>query len=166
LIVLLNLVQSIRRLYECLYVSKFSKTAKIHIFHYLVGLFFYSTINIIPFLENYDGNFYPIRWFQPFTFLSIFIYISIKQYQTHFILSKQKKYTLPKTNLFKYVTCPHYFYESLIYLIFFLIRPSLSYALISIWVVINLSISANQSYIFYKSKNEITNEYRIFPFIY
>ena len=39
-------IQTLRRLYECLFISKFSQISKIHLGHYLLGIFFYMLVNI------------------------------------------------------------------------------------------------------------------------
>ncbi|KAG0674256.1 3-oxo-5-alpha-steroid 4-dehydrogenase [Pichia californica] len=98
----------------------------------------------------------------------IFLFASYDQWINHNILSNQIKYTLPNYGLFKYVICPHYFDESMIYLSLLIIKPCISFIIIFLWVLINLTISANQSYIFYKEKKEIkiSNHYIIIPFIY
>lgn len=164
-IVWINCLQSLRRLYECYFVSKFSATAKIHIFHYLVGIFFYTSINLISFLTIIKGENEGInRW--GYIALIVFTVAYIDQYFNHKTLSKQKKYNLPRIGLFKYVTCPHYFDEIVIYATCFVLNPSVSYFLVFLWVLLNLSISANQSYIFYKSQKQINNQRRIIPFIY
>lgn len=171
LIILENLFQSSRRLFECIYISSFSSTARIHIFHYLVGIFFYTSINIIPltiYYLNLHNNIGYYNSFIPILSILTFILVSYNQFLCHKVLSIQKKYTLPKnTNIFNYVVCPHYLYESVIYLTQFLLYPSLTYSLVLLWVIVNLSISANQSYIFYKSNDEIgIFQRRIIPYIY
>lgn len=167
IICIFNLIQSSRRLYECFYISNFSSNSKIHIFHYLVGLIFYISINIIPFLMSLLNVQSKPTFINCFISISIFIYFSLDQWKNHNILSKQKKYSLPKSGLFNYILCPHYFDESMIYLSMFVLKPSFSYLIIFFWVVINLSISAKQSYIFYKNKDiDISNHYIIIPFLY
>lgn len=37
-------VQVLRRLYECVFVSIFSNSARIHLLHYFLGLFFYTAV--------------------------------------------------------------------------------------------------------------------------
>lgn len=164
-IICINCMQSSRRLYECFFVSKFSAVAKIHIFHYLVGIFFYTSINIIPYLKLQCGDNEEINSLGYISLL-LFMLAYIDQYYNHMTLSKQKKYNLPQSGLFKYVTCPHYFDEIIIYASCFLLDPSSSYFFIVLWVMLNLSISANQSYIFYKSQKQLRQQLRIIPFMY
>ena len=167
-IALLNLTQSVRRLYECLHISRFSPSAKIHIFHYLVGLIFYASIDVLPFMMHWLHEEDTISLGLISIPILVFLLATYDQSFSHLVLSKQKKYTLPNVGLFKYVVCPHYMDECLIYFSLFMIRPCTPLFLVTTWVIINLSASANQSYIFYKD-NEATNissRYRIFPKIY
>lgn len=168
LIICFNLIQSGRRLYECLYVSKFSNTAKIHIFHYLVGVIFYTSINIIPLLMHYTNEELPLQYSKCILSILLFITASYDQYNNHNLLANQKKYTLPTTALFKYVVCPHYFDEVLIYLSIFIIKPTISFFIVFAWVFINLTISAQHSYKFYTNNKEvdISNHCIIIPYIY
>lgn len=167
LIILFNMVQSSRRLYECIYISKFSVTAKIHIFHYLAGIFFYTSINLIPFLLMDMGDSRYVSLCSRFSAVTMFSLASSDQFRNHSVLAKQKKYTFPNSvGLFRYLVCPHYFDECCIYLSFLVLRPSVSYLLVSAWVAINLSIAANQSYLFYIANNHIEKQYRIWPYVY
>lgn len=167
-IALLNLAQSIRRLYECQRVSRFSSSAKIHIFHYLVGLIFYASVDVLPFMMHLLHEENTISFGYILIPILVFFLASYDQLSTHIILSKQKKYTLPDVGLFNYVVCPHYMDECLIYFSFLLVRPCIPLLMVMTWVVINLSASANQSYIFYKNNetSNISSRYRIFPGIY
>lgn len=163
---IINLIQSSRRLFECLFVSNFSKTSNIHIFHYLVGVYFYTTINIIPLVMYLLDMSNDVSVWGMIVPIIIFTIASLDQSYNHKILSKQKKYTIPKIGLFQYVVCPHYFDEIIIYGSIFLIKPSISFSLVVVWVAVNLSISANESFHFHKSQDEIKFQKRIFPFIY
>lgn len=167
IIFLMNMIQSTRRLYECIYVSKFSPTAKIHYFHYLVGIVFYTSVNLIPFLlqilaaktETSGHTAIPV---------ALFLFSSYDQFFNHIALSEQKKYTLPNVGFFRYVVCPHYMDECFIYFCIFLVYPCISLFLVFFWVTVNLAISANQSYLFYRTNKDtnISNRCRIFPKIY
>lgn len=168
LVSVLNLLQSIRRIYECLYVSKHSPTSKIHIFHYFAGIFFYSIVNLIPLLTFISNPYsYHSNTTKLFIPIALFFWASYDQFFNHYLFAIQKKYTLPNQRLFKYLVCPHYFDEVLIYLSQFLIIPNLNFSLIVVWVVINLGISANQSYLFYQKNNLLkTKHFKIIPFLY
>ena len=49
-------VQVTRRLYECLFISVFSDAAKIHVGHYLLGLFFYPAAALTALLHLHPIN--------------------------------------------------------------------------------------------------------------
>ena len=55
LILLLLCVQVSRRLYECLYVSVFS-SSRMHIVHYVLGLYFYTAIGLTALLHLNSGT--------------------------------------------------------------------------------------------------------------
>lgn len=166
-IMILNLIQSARRLYECCYVSKFSQSAKMHIFHYLVGFFFYITINACPCLMYLNGDVEPIETKNIIFPLILFGIASLDQFKNHTVLSRQKKYNLPETGMFRYIVCPHYFDEIMVYLSIALVKPSFSTILMVFWVLVNLSISAKESYEFYKSEDQLKqHQMRIIPFVY
>lgn len=164
---LFNLLQSSRRLYECNNVSKFSAHAKMHLTHYLVGLFFYSAINIYPLCWALGGDGHRVPFTRIILASLVFAVAYNDQMMNHWLLSRQKKYFLPKERLFTVVVCPHYLDEIVIYLSFLIVRPGLAYLVVSAWVITNLSISANQSWMFYLKQGDIKqNHYRVIPFIY
>lgn len=164
-VIVMMLIQSSRRLYECFFVSKFAKTAKIHLFHYLAGWFFYVTVNLLPLL-GFELGYNEITDIKLLP-LALFGFASIDQWQNHHYLSTLVKYTLPNKGLFHFVSCAHYFDEILIYLSYFLVLRNGSAFIVLLWVIINLSVSANQSWLFYKSKFTTGKHYwRIIPFIY
>ena len=54
LVLLLLCVQVSRRLYECLYVSVFSRS-RMHIVHYVLGLYFYTAVGLTALLHLNSG---------------------------------------------------------------------------------------------------------------
>lgn len=171
-------LQSSRRVYECFYVSKFSNTAKIHVSHYLVGCYFYLGVNLEPLLcyllGHQSGNIDAVnreKWpLLDFFAIILFSFASIDQYENHLYLSHLVKYNVPRRRLFRYLSCPHYLDEILIYLSCFLVLRTAESFLVFAWTLVNLSCSANQSYQFYTQKSEDlkqrTNYWRILPFLY
>ena len=53
-VLLLLCVQVSRRLYECLYVSVFS-TSRMHVVHYVLGLYFYTAVGLTALLHLNSG---------------------------------------------------------------------------------------------------------------
>lgn len=168
IVLLMNLVQANRRLYECLYISKWNNSSKIHITHYIAGIFFYTAINLTPILLRNLGN-EPLNSKLLISLVVIaFTLVSIDQYRNHYHLASLKKYSLPTHGLFKFVLCAHYFDEIVIYFLFALLYTSLVYTLILLWVFVNLSTSANESWKWYIKKDLITQDENIksiIPFV-
>ena len=80
-------------------------------------------------------------------------------------------YSIPSGLLFDVVYCPHYFFEILIYFSLCLIANSFSSYLILLWVIINLSITAKKTKIWYKESglfpiHQLKEKWIIIPFIY
>ncbi|KAM3165431.1 Polyprenol reductase [Lachancea thermotolerans] len=145
---LLVLTHSARRLYETRCVSKFGKDSRIHLSHYLVGLWFYTAVNCAVFVDR-------TRTRSPLARLVaviVFVLSSLDQYRNHLHLSKLVKYTLPTYGLFQLVSSPHYFDEILIYLSLAVYTSSLKMFLCLVWVIVNLSTSALETRSWYAKK--------------
>ena len=188
LLSLFNLIQGIRRAHECIFVFVPSNKSNMHMSHYLVGIFFYTTINILPYLwflptqsdilesatTTTTTNLYPYSLsFSMYDLIAIYLFAvaSADQSRNHGHLSTLKKYTKPFKGLFEYCCCAHYFDEIVIYLSHFIIFRRLPSFLAFVWVVSNLSVSANETYIYYLNSTDqndrIQNNYwRIIPFLY
>ncbi|KAI9106190.1 hypothetical protein DFS34DRAFT_50258 [Phlyctochytrium arcticum] len=140
------LLQSVRRLYECLAVHR-SSGSRMHVAHYLLGLLYYA---VTPLAVGVDGwtsacrqgvsfeSFYGGIHPRQIVAVLLFAYASIRQYQTHCHLANLRprathaekgagkpNYYLPHTKglqdgpitwWFKKVACPHYFFELLVYI--------------------------------------------------
>ena len=159
-VVWLVLVHSLRRLYETLYVSKYSVASRMNWSHYLVGLWFYSTLNLIVFLDILSGII--SRHLHILSF-ALFLVASWDQYNNHKTLAALVKYSLPRKGLFKHTCCPHYMDETLIYLSLLVYSKNFIWPLI--WVVSSLSISALETQEYYRRKfpRDPVPNYAIFP---
>lgn len=153
-------LHSSRRLYETLYISKYTEKSKMNWSHYAVGLWFYSQLNILVYLrvqrENTTARVLPIL---------VMVLASWDQYKNHVVLSKLKKYSLPRSRLFELVCCPHYLDEMIIY--GSLVSYGHEFVWPLIWVIASLSISALESRKFYLSKFKDTEvpRYAAIPYI-
>jgi 3-oxo-5-alpha-steroid 4-dehydrogenase 3 len=152
-------IQSIRRLVECVFIEKSSPHAKIHVSHYIVGILFYISVGLAV-----DAG-------EPQNFnlgsSIIFVACSIEQARCHLILASLKKYSLPQTSLFRFLACPHYLMEIGIYAAFVIADPENPVLwLILMWVAINLSVSAEQTRIFYAKRYRKAPKFAIFPGIF
>ena len=155
------LFHSFRRLYETLFISKYTGS-RMNWSHYVVGLWFYSVLHIILNIKLASGDIDPSINMISF---SIFLYSSIEQFKSHQILARLKKYSLPQDRLFQYVCCPHYLCEIGIYVSFIAYNYEFIFPLV--WVITSLSISAVETRKYYQDKftENIVPKYAIIPFI-
>lgn len=137
-------VQGFRRLYECLFIAKTSKS-RMWIGHYLIGLAFYLVTNVAVWIElsestsNLNGLNSSITAYRPDPHLEkslglnvidivnyarligcvyFFAYSSIQQSRVHQYLASLKEYRVPDHPIFRdtNLVCPHYSFEVNIYL--------------------------------------------------
>lgn len=176
-------IQSFRRLYENLFIVKFSKN-QMNILHYAFGIVFYAVLGSISFISllPYYINDYHVEIdfsnLDPFDYVTfgIFAFYSWDQYDNHIYLASLKKYTIPTQRFFEWTASAHYFDEIMIYSAvgkFFIGCEDITwikvcFSLVWLLVVLNLSISAGQSYKFYQAKFKETfkTPYKIFPYVY
>lgn len=156
------LFHSIRRLYETLYISKYSNKSRMNWSHYAVGIWFYSVVHIILNIKLNSGE---INNKLNTNAFYLFIISSVEQFRSHLILSKLVKYSLPTDGLFKYVCCPHYLCEVGIYASLVLYNVEFLFPLV--WVIASLSVSAIETRYYYKTKfkDQIVPNYAIIPFL-
>lgn len=170
-------VQSFRRLLESLLVTRFSPASKINVSHYIIGILFYVTISfnslmsLIPYYINFAD--FAIKTDIIDKLLIVFFgLVSLDQIQNHYHLSTLKKYSIPTFRLFNIVGSPHYLDEILIYLtvaIFSNLDHSstlidLNFVLAWVFVLVNLSISSLESFVYYKTRfSQFSASYSIIP---
>lgn len=153
---LLLIIQASRRLAEELLLFRPSN-AKIHLTHYIVGIVFY-------FIQ---------AWFHPatssplyFRVLGIILFIvgSIGQADCHWVLAHTKKYSFPDFRL-RSVSCPHYFFELLIYLglLCISVRWVPAYATV-IWILVNLGASSLETHQYYNQRGA-SARFAIIPYV-
>ncbi|CDF88064.1 related to Polyprenol reductase [Zygosaccharomyces bailii] len=146
-LVWLLLFHSLRRLYETLYVSQYSIRSRMNWSHYAVGLWFYSSLNIILNVELYKKHI--TRSFN-MPALILFCVAAWDQYENHKVLAALVKYSLPQQRLFRWICCPHYLDEILIYCS--LLSASREFVWPLIWVCASLCLSATECKRYYKVK--------------
>lgn len=132
-------MHSFRRLLESIFVTKWSQR-KMHIINFLAGSLFYF---MTPFTIATSSKFHIIN---PFIGIVIICILNILQFMTHRELASLKKYSIPKSFLFKKIASPHYFLEILLYLMYFLQASSVNTFLMLCFVITNLTHAANLSY--------------------
>ncbi|KAJ2493889.1 Steroid 5 alpha-reductase 3 [Coemansia sp. RSA 2050] len=167
------------RLKECVY-DQPSTDAKMHIGQYAVGIVFYLATPLAVVADSY----YPPGWASQTSWtvpvgIAIFIYASIHQWRCHQILyglrrrgldakstdldpastpkgssAQPDNYAIPTGDLFRYVSCPHFLCEILIYISIWLASACQATTLLWVigWTAINLCITARESQQWYRAR--------------
>lgn len=154
LLFILFILHLFRRLYECLYIQKY--TSNINFFSYLFGLIQYPCIGLTIIID-YKYSYTNINILKYFFALILFFNASYIQYNIHLTLANLKRYEneiYPIPNgywLFNYLTSPNYIAEIFIYISFFIAshRTSAMASLI-IWVFVNQTLSALLNHRWYR----------------
>ncbi|XP_076993014.1 polyprenal reductase [Tamandua tetradactyla] len=165
-------VHSLRRLFECFYVSVFSN-AVMHVMQYGFGLVYYVLVGLTVLSQvPMDGrNVYVIgknllmqtRWFHILGMM-MFTWSSVHQYKCHVILSNLRKnkagvvihcnHRIPFGDWFEYVSSPNYLSELMIYISMAVTFGfhNLTWWLVVTYVFFCQALAAFLSHKFYKSK--------------
>ncbi|TEA09880.1 Polyprenol reductase 1 [Colletotrichum sidae] len=115
-------LQASRRLYECFFVMK-PGSSKMWFVHWLLGLGFYLCMSVSVWVDGSaslqaangaDGS--KLRSLSVITGTATYFYGWSRQHWCHKHLASLRKYSLPERGLFRYLVCPHYTCECLIYL--------------------------------------------------
>jgi 3-oxo-5-alpha-steroid 4-dehydrogenase 3 len=117
------LLQGLRRLLECVFVTR-NSTSRMWIGHYAIGMAFYLVTNVAIWIEQLNFTLArptaekrSILWTWRTMFCTlIFFAASNKQNTYHRYLASLEKYTLPDKYAFRYIIAPHYTMECVIYL--------------------------------------------------
>ncbi|KAH8422696.1 putative 3-oxo-5-alpha-steroid 4-dehydrogenase [Aspergillus melleus] len=181
----LMLVQGIRRLVECLALSKPS-SSQMWFGHWLVGIAFYVAVSVAIWIEG-TGTLLAHEYtldhikitnvpsLRTFLCLPLFLFASGLQHDCHYYLFSLKKYTVPAHPLFSRVVCPHYTAECAIYLsLALLAAPSgewVNKTLLSAlaFVAINLGVTAGTSRKWYAQKfgeESVRGKWNMIPVVY
>lgn len=142
-----------RRLIEQVALFPYGKHSRMHITAYLFGFVFYSAVAVT--LPQ-----------QPLS-VQLFIAGNVLQFLSHRALylhrsrmsgnrDAQKK-TVPKSILFRYMNCPHYFAEMLIYVSLVSISSSASIAL-TLFVIVSLGVNWRNHSIWYSEQKSKVSE--------
>ncbi|KAG5930423.1 hypothetical protein E4U53_002238 [Claviceps sorghi] len=171
-----------RRLFECLFVTRPGRTPMLAV-HWVLALAFYAAVSVAVWVEGsgdivefWHSEKGAVLWTArvPWT-LAVFVAASLKQNECHRYLAGLKKYTLPDRGLFKYIVCPHYTCECVIYLALSvmaappgnLFNTPLLCALV--FVVVNLAITASGTKQWYADKfgvDKVAYKWRIIPGVF
>lgn len=152
-------------------------SAQMHVFHYIVGLVFYVVIACTTFLALECPAPPPPSYLWLGVCSTAFLYASYSQHCYHAHLQALPKYTLPTLGLFQTVASPHYWCEVVMYLaaagLYLPQAPSttcpdtrITLALVCVWVVVNLGISAEVTHFYYLERFKTALKYKMVPFVY
>lgn len=169
LIWLLLVFQGLRRLLECICITKSAPNARINVLHYVAGFTFYPLVTyncLVGQLQSANdqrgSNAIFTQHLSPQScWLTVaFVVFSVDQFCNHWHLSRLVKYSVPKYGLFKLVSCAHYLDEICIYLVIVTISfangtltaVDVNFAAALVFVVVNLCLSSLESKDFYTKK--------------
>ncbi|KAI9344560.1 3-oxo-5-alpha-steroid 4-dehydrogenase-domain-containing protein [Obelidium mucronatum] len=170
------IVQVFRRLFECLFVHQPSSGARIHVFHYVNGMLFYSLTPVAVVIEHVEYD-KPFESLSAMEFLEwrhilacgLFGFASLQQTVAHLQLASLRSndsrpntenkrtdlraYKLPTQGYFALVAAPHYFFEVCIYTSFVVLYGfrDLTTILILVCVTVELGISAHDNREWYRT---------------
>ncbi|ETS85753.1 hypothetical protein PFICI_03778 [Pestalotiopsis fici W106-1] len=180
---LLMAMQGTRRLYECFYVLRTSSSSKMWCIHWLLGCAYYLGIGIAIWIEGSHA----ILQSDPSSLslhrpsvrqvggVALFLIAWFVQYRCHEHLAGLKKYTLPQQGLFRYLICPHYTCECLLYLSLAIVAAPegdwCNRTLLCgvIFVAVNLGTTASGTRQWYSEKfgsEEIKDKWSMIPLIF
>ncbi|EXJ63796.1 hypothetical protein A1O7_00131 [Cladophialophora yegresii CBS 114405] len=191
----LMLLQGLRRLLECVYVTR-NSTSRMWVGHYAIGMAFYIATNMAIWIEQLCRPPSPrpataeqiVFWtWRTIICTVLFFGASERQNRYHRYLSSLKKYSLPEKYAFRYLIAPHYTMECVIYLSMALLdTPSIfnqesqlpmatkiNWTLVCalMFVAVNLGVTADgtkewQRQKFHENSSEIEKRWRIIPWLF
>ncbi|KAK9460144.1 uncharacterized protein V1516DRAFT_679042 [Lipomyces oligophaga] len=172
----LFLLQCVRRWYESKYVEKMSTTARIRLGHYIVGQAFYiccalafAADGIAMAAINSYAEFDRQSLLAVFAGMILYLTSAYAQYNAHRQLASLVKYSPPPaTKLFRYLVCPHYTAEILIYISIPIVCGALTpgTTAVVVWTIVNLCASAEQSREFYTRRfgeSSVAGKWKVIP---
>ncbi|KUJ21053.1 3-oxo-5-alpha-steroid 4-dehydrogenase-like protein [Mollisia scopiformis] len=174
-------LQGSRRLYESITLTKPSKS-KMWVGLWLIGIAYYVFMGISVWIEGIEilnQSDVEVKLSKPSvkTLLAapLFLLASGVQHECHKHLASLKKYTLPQQRFFRYVVCPHYTSECLIYVAIAIVAAPKGYLLNRTvlaglgFVVSNLGVTADSTKKWYVEKfgaENLAERWRMVPYVY
>lgn len=183
LAIFLMFLQDVRRFFECVFISSYSKST-MNIIHFSLGVILYSTFNLVvlseaPLLAK-QGNLHEALFEIRIIFgIVLFVLGSALQHYSHRLFANLRRdkagkhlatsHVLPQGGPFEYISNPHYLGEIIIYTGFILILSFNHLAGLSIWIFVftNQIIAGLLNHNWYqeKFKNFPSKRKAIFPFV-
>lgn len=171
---LLLTVQATRRLAESFALTNWGNKLRMHVSHYMVGIFYYLGVSLTCWLGlRSDKSEFEVGAVDLMILLT-FVLFAVDQFQNHRHLALLVKYSVPKFRFFRLVSCAHYMDEICIYfsvLLLVLVHGPFSevdFAFLTSWifVVVNLSVSASETWNYYKVKfDDYDVQYAVIPYL-
>ncbi|KAI8626958.1 3-oxo-5-alpha-steroid 4-dehydrogenase [Xylariaceae sp. FL1651] len=174
-------LQGARRLYECLTVLRPS-ASRMWIVHWLLGNAFYFCTSISIWVEGSRSIWHSDRdilnskvpSLKSMTATSVFLIAWFMQYQCHQHLSRLKKYSFPDDGLFRYLVCPHYTCECVLYLSMAVAAApdgqiyNQTLACAVLFISTNLGVTANGTKRWYSDKfgSRVQGKWKMIPFVF
>ncbi|KAI1364185.1 hypothetical protein F5Y08DRAFT_328898 [Xylaria arbuscula] len=175
-------LQGARRLYEHWFVLR-SSSSKMWIVHWLLGMAFYLFTSLSIWVEGAesiqcsraDCPEIDLPQLKTMTACLVFLLAWIMQYRCHQVLAGLKKYSLPQSGLFRYLVCPHYTCECLLYLSLAVMAApkgqlyNRTVLCAMLFVTINLGVTANGTRLWYSDKfgsNNVQGKWRMIPILF
>ncbi|KAI0530143.1 hypothetical protein GGR58DRAFT_261963 [Xylaria digitata] len=174
-------LQGARRLYEYVAVLRPS-SSRMWIIHWLLGNAFYLCTSVSIWVEGSgsiqgSGQSCPGIDFPSLKsiFASlVFLIAWFMQYRCHQHLAGLKKYSLPEDGLFRYLVCPHYTCECLLYLSMAVAaapkgqfcNQTLTCAVL--FVSVNLGVTANGTKLWYEERfgRQVQGKWKMIPIVF
>ncbi|KAB5570083.1 hypothetical protein GE09DRAFT_957593 [Coniochaeta sp. 2T2.1] len=103
-------LQGYRRLLESYLLVKPGSKSTMWIVHWLVGHVYYIMLSLTVWIEG-SG-----KILDTVIATLVYLFAATSQFQCHRHLAGLKKYSLPTSGAFRFLMCPHYFFECLLYL--------------------------------------------------
>lgn len=154
--------------------GKVSMVALSFVFEYVLGVNI-SVLGAILDHQFTGATDYGMPLLKTLVAIVMFLYASINQYSCHRHLAGLKKYSLPELGLFRYLICPHYFCECLVYLSLAIVAASkgelLNKTLLCAlsFVMVNLGVTASGTRKWYAGKfgsKAVETKWNMIPFIF
>ncbi|KAF3354124.1 putative helicase [Verticillium dahliae VDG1] len=175
-------LQGGRRLFECFYVMKPSRS-KMWLGHWALGLIYYLDMSVAIWIEgsrsllHSEADTAVSSRFSTSQLVGIAIFTTgwLQQHKCHQYLASLKKYTLPEQGLFRHIVCAHYTCECLVYGgLAMAAAPSGRWfnrtLICGLWfVVVNLGSTAHGTKKWYSEKfgeARVAPKWKMIPFIF
>lgn len=180
------LVHLLRRLYECTCVHKFHPKSKMHVLGWLLGVGHYV---LLPFSVVGRGDDETTNPLLSSVLVALNLVFQFQQHRHHAFLAELRKSDrgatatiVPQKGWFRWVLCPHYLAEILVYLTWALmIVPGENnnewnestvvdwcchhrHWFLFLWVATNLTVSSLNNYDWYKQRYSSISQSALIPF--